>query len=148
MRSGSPRWRCGLKTSNADRDRLIAWAAAPSVAPTMVEADLARLAYRAGRDGIADRLALALAGARARAVGEDTAMVEAGGYWRLRRFLAGWTPPVFPLSGADLIAIGVPAGPKMGNLLRDLEEAWVDAGFAPDKAGLLERAESLKGQYL
>lgn len=137
-----------LKTSNADRDRLIAWAAAPSIAPTMVEGELARLAYRAGRGGIADRLALALAGARARAAGEDTAMVAAGGYWRLRRFLAGWTPPLFPLSGADLIAIGIPAGPKMGNLLRDLEEAWVDAGFAPDKAGLLERAESLKSQYL
>jgi tRNA nucleotidyltransferase/poly(A) polymerase len=75
-------------------------------------------------------------------------MIEAGGYSRLRRFLDGWQPPKFPLSGADLVALGVPAGPKMGNLLRDLEEAWIDAGFSPDRAGLLERAESLKNQYL
>ena len=79
---------------------------------------------------------------------DDKALLEAGGYVRLRRFLGGWTAPKFPLAGADLIAIGVPAGPKMGNLLRDLEEAWIDAGFAPDRAGLLEKAESLKSQYL
>ena len=137
-----------LKTSNADRDRLVAWAAAPSIAPATAEGDLAKLAYRAGGEGIADRLALALAGARARAAADDRALLDAGGYVRLRRFLAGWTPPKFPLAGADLIAIGVPAGPKMGNLLRDLEEAWIDAGFAPDRAGLLERAEGLKSQYL
>ncbi|MDN2579404.1 CCA tRNA nucleotidyltransferase [Aquibium sp. ELW1220] len=137
-----------LRAANAERDRLTAWAAAPSIAPAMGEGDLARLAYRAGREGIADRVTLALAGARARAAADDKAMLEAGGYFRLRRFLAGWTPPKFPLAGADLIAIGVPAGPKMGNLLRDLEEAWVDAGFTPDHAGLLEKAESLKNQYL
>jgi len=137
-----------LKIANAERDRLTAWAAAPAPTPAMTEGDLARLAYRAGRDGIADRLTLALAGARARAATDDKALLEAGGYVRLRRFLTAWAPPKFPLAGADLIAIGVPAGPKMGNLLRDLEEAWVDAGFAPDRAGLLEKAESLKSQYL
>lgn len=137
-----------LKTANAERDRLVGWAAAPAIAPTMAEGDLAKLAYRAGRGGIADRLALSLAGARARAAADDKALVEAGGYVRLRRFLDGWTAPKFPLAGADLIAIGVPAGPKMGNLLRDLEEAWIDAGFTPDRAGLLERAQGVKGQYL
>ena len=137
-----------LKTSNSERDRLVAWAAAPAVSPTMAEGDLAKLAYRSGREGIADRLTLSLAGARARATTDDKALLEAGGYVRLRRFLADWTAPKFPLAGADLIAIGVPAGPKMGNLLRDLEEAWIDAGFAPDRAGLLENAESLKSRYL
>jgi tRNA nucleotidyltransferase/poly(A) polymerase len=137
-----------LRLSNADRDRLAAWATAPSPTPTTTETELAKLAYRAGRAGIADRLALSLASARSRAAADDKAMIEAGGYSRLRRFLDGWQPPKFPLSGADLVALGVPAGPKMGNLLRDLEEAWIDAGFSPDRAGLLERAESLKNQYL
>ena len=36
----------------------------------------------------------------------------------------------------------------MGNLLRDLEEGWVDAGFTPDRDGLLAQAETLKGNYL
>ena len=137
-----------LKTANAERDRLVGWAAAPAIPPTMAEGELAKLAYRTGRAGIADRLTLALAGARARAAGDDEALVEAGGFVRLRRFLDGWTAPKFPLAGADLIALGVPSGPKMGNLLRDLEEAWVDAGFTPDRAGLLEKAETLKIQYL
>jgi tRNA nucleotidyltransferase/poly(A) polymerase len=137
-----------LKTSNAERDRLVAWAAAPAISATMAEGELAKLAYRSGREGIADRLTLSLAGARARAAADDKALLEAGGYVHLKRFLGGWTAPKFPLAGADLIAIGVPAGPKMGNLLRDLEEAWIDAGFSPGRDGLLDKAESLKSQYL
>ncbi|RST87981.1 CCA tRNA nucleotidyltransferase [Aquibium carbonis] len=137
-----------FKAANAERDRLVGWAAAPAIAPTMAEGDLAKLVYRAGREGIADRLALSLASARVRAATDDKALLEAGGYVRLRRFLDGWKAPKFPLAGADLIALGVPAGPKMGNLMRDLEETWVEAGFTPDRGGLLKTAETLKNQYL
>ena len=137
-----------LRLSNADRDRLVAWAAAPGMKPDMSESQLAKLAYRTGREGLSDRLTLALASARARAVEDDGALREAGGWYRLKKFLDGWDMPKFPVAGADLIALGVPAGPKMGNLLRDLEERWVDAGFTPDRDGLLAQAEILKSNYL
>nr|WP_246188782.1 CCA tRNA nucleotidyltransferase [Nitratireductor arenosus] len=137
-----------LKLSNGERDRLVAWAATPQIGHTASETELARLAYRAGRAGFDDRLRLALASARARAVTDDTAMIEAGGYYRLKKFLDGWTMPEFPVGGADLIAIGIPAGPKMGNALRDLEEIWIDSGFSLDRAELLARAEELKRTIL
>ncbi|MEO9612096.1 MAG: CCA tRNA nucleotidyltransferase [Nitratireductor sp.] len=137
-----------LKLANAERDRLVAWAATPQIGHTASETELARLAYRAGRAGFDDRLRLALASARARAVTDDTAMIEAGGYYRLNKFLDGWTMPDFPLGGADLIAIGIPAGPKMGNALRDLEEIWIDSGFVLDRDALLARAADMKQTIL
>ena len=137
-----------LKLANAERDRLVAWAATPQIDHTASETELARLAYRAGRAGFDDRLRLALASARARAFTDDTAMIEAGGYYRLKKFLDGWTMPEFPLGGADLIAIGIPAGPKMGNALRDLEEIWIDSGFVLDRDALLARAADMKQTIL
>ncbi len=137
-----------LKMSNAERDRLVAWASAPEVKPTTSESEMAKLAYRAGREGFSDKLRLALAGARARAASDDKALIEAGGYYRLNRFLEGWQTPQFPLKGADLVAIGIPPGPKMGNALRDLEEIWVDSGFALDRPALMERAERMKREIM
>lgn len=57
-----------------------------------------------------------------------------------------WTAPRFPLSGADVMAAGVPAGPELGQILRDIEEWWISAGFPNDhemiKAELKRRIAS------
>jgi tRNA nucleotidyltransferase/poly(A) polymerase len=53
-----------------------------------------------------------------------------------------WTPPSFPLSGADLIAEGVQPGPELGALLRELELRWLESGFVMDKPELLALARS------
>ena len=50
-----------------------------------------------------------------------------------------WTAPVFPIKGADLIAHGIPAGPRIGETLRTLENWWIGQDFAPDRAALLAR---------
>jgi poly(A) polymerase len=55
----------------------------------------------------------------------------------LCRFIAGWTEPRFPLSGADLQAAGMKPGPEMGRLLSELEAWWVAADFSPDRAACL-----------
>ena len=70
----------------------------------------------------------------------QVALVEAGGYSRLLTFAEKWTAPKFPLKGADLQAIGMPAGPDMGKLLKRLEEDWIESGFRLDRGALLERA--------
>lgn len=137
-----------LKLANAERDRLLAWAATPAVAPSTTETELAKLAYRAGREGFDDRLQMALASARARAASDDKAMIEAGGFYRLKKFLDGWTPPKFPLGGTDLVELGIPAGPKMGNALRDLEEMWIDSGFRLERSELVDEAERMKRELL
>ncbi len=44
-----------------------------------------------------------------------------------------WTAPVFPLSGADVLALGVEAGPQVGDALRKAEAWWVRQGFPEDE---------------
>lgn len=129
-----------LKLSNAEGERLTSWAPAPKVGPTASESEVAKKLYRCGRQPMLDRLRLSLASARARAAESNDALVEAGGYSRLLKFAENWNTPKFPLKGADLQAIGVPAGPAMGKLLKRLEEDWIEADFRPEGGALLERA--------
>jgi poly(A) polymerase len=49
----------------------------------------------------------------------------------------GWTPPTFPLRGADLIKAGVPKGPQLGKALTALEALWIKSGFSTEKPQLL-----------
>ncbi len=53
--------------------------------------------------------------------------------------LMAWVPPVFPLKGRDIIAYGVPAGPKISALMKQLEKAWIAADFTLDGEALLSR---------
>ncbi|MEW9836802.1 CCA tRNA nucleotidyltransferase [Mesorhizobium marinum] len=129
-----------LKLSNADAERLTEWAMAPAAVPATTERELARTLYRRGRQSIVDRLRLSLASARVRAAESDVALIEAGGYARQLKFAEKWAAPDFPLKGADLKGLGVPAGPGMGRLLKQLEEEWIEADFRPGRDALLERA--------
>ena len=58
----------------------------------------------------------------------------------------GWRPRAFPLSGSDVLARGVPAGPRVGDLLRAVEDWWIAADFAPDRAACLDRLRDLVGE--
>lgn len=40
--------------------------------------------------------------------------------------------PTFPLTGDDVMAAGIPAGPVVGRVLSDLKEAWVQSNFSMD----------------
>lgn len=50
-----------------------------------------------------------------------------------------WHPPRFPITGSDVLAIGVPAGPRVGELLNKLEDWWIAAGFPGDRTLLREK---------
>jgi poly(A) polymerase len=64
--------------------------------------------------------------------------------WRDRFTLPErWQPPRFPLSGADVMALGVPVGPRIGELLRALEAWWIAGDFAGDEAALRVRLGEL-----
>lgn len=44
--------------------------------------------------------------------------------------IADWPePPVFHLRGEDLLKAGLPAGPRIGELLKAIEARWIAAGF-------------------
>ncbi len=51
-----------------------------------------------------------------------------------------WTTPVFPLKGRDLIKLGGLKGPRIGQVLQQLERRWIEADFKPSREDLLAHA--------
>ncbi|MCC6598110.1 MAG: CCA tRNA nucleotidyltransferase [Alphaproteobacteria bacterium] len=75
--------------------------------------------YRHGRMAVMQALLIAVS---KRIVPES----EVG---RALPLIRNWEIPKFPVSGADLIAQGMSSGPALGHKLKELEDAWVRAGF-------------------
>jgi len=134
-----------LRFSNGEAARLRQWALTIAPESRTTETELAKKLYFGDRDGFLDRLRLALAATRARAVEDDQAMMEAGGFSRLLNFALKWERPVFPIKGADLAELGASPGPKLGATLRNLEKEWVESGFTADRGALLRRAAQALG---
>jgi tRNA nucleotidyltransferase/poly(A) polymerase len=132
-----------LKMSKAEGERLRQWASTPTVRPETSDAALAKLLYRGDRQGVVDRLRLDFAAARARAIEDDAALIQAGALSRLLGRAEQWQKPEFPLRGADLARLGAEPGPTMGTILSELEGAWVESSFALDRDALLQRAAKL-----
>lgn len=53
-----------------------------------------------------------------------------------------WNIPVFPVSGDDLLALGMKEGTDLGKALKELEQFWEENNYAPTKEALLKRAKS------
>ena len=58
-----------------------------------------------------------------------------------------WKAPTFPVTGADVLARGVEAGHEVGELLREVEEWWIECDFAPDRAAALEKLDVLVSEH-
>jgi poly(A) polymerase len=78
-----------------------------------------------------------------------TAWTRSGGLptskeWRHRFNLPErWQAPLLPIGGADVIALGVPTGPRVGELLRTLEQWWIAGDFVADETALRARLKEL-----
>jgi len=131
-----------LRMSKAEAARLADWASAKPLAPTTTEGELDRALYYGKPAGIMDRLRLAVVSARNRAVTDTDALTEAGAYARLLRQAEEWSRPAMPVKGNDLKQLGVKDGKALGDLLRELESAWVDSRFTLGREALLKRAAS------
>ena len=129
-----------LKLSKAEAARLSDWAMTTPPASSATDLALRQALYRGLPGGIRDRLSLSLVSARARAVSDTDALLEAGAYGRLLKLAQGWQKPVFPLKGADLTAMGMAPGREIGKLLRELEDAWIESGFSLTYDALIKRA--------
>ncbi len=126
-----------LKLSKVERERILGHAAAEPVTDGLTEPLLAKRLYRHGVEGTADRLKLALAADRAKAIASDDAMMEAGRLSRLLSFAQNWQRPVFPVSGKDLKDKGFAEGAALGHALTAMETRWVDSGFQLQRDALL-----------
>lgn len=55
----------------------------------------------------------------------------------LYEFASTLVVPAFPVTGKDLIALGMKAGPQMGNTISQLKDVWADLEYSTDKEYLL-----------
>jgi poly(A) polymerase len=69
---------------------------------------------------------------------------EVPGDWRgALVFAERWTPPELPVSGADILKLGLAPGPRVGALIGAVEEWWIAGDFAADRAACLVELERL-----
>jgi len=132
-----------LRLSKTEAAVLDHWASAPEIAPKLAETAFDRLLYRHGPQGLCLRLKLALASARTRGLADPDALAFTGLCQRLLARAGKWQKPAFPLNGGDMLAAGIPAGPKVGSALATIEEEWVAGNFRDGRVKLLARLEEL-----
>ena len=125
-----------LRFSNAWRDRFQGLAAPWPLDLEAPDAAQRRALYRLGRARFRD---LALLVAAERALAHDR-------FAQLLALARDWTPPVLPLTGHDVTALGIAPGPRVGALLTAVESWWEAADFAPGRAECLAHLARLAGR--
>ena len=116
------RWRL----SNAQRDRMRAWAALPAQLPKD-EVALRALAYRHSKQAIIDGLYV------------QTAMQRDNELAGFAQRIAAWKMPQMPVKGVDLLERGFEKGPNLGGKLKQLEDIWIESDFTLERSALLEQ---------
>ena len=56
---------------------------------------------------------------------------------------ASWVKPDFTIKATDVLNMGIPEGPKLGEILTELEEWWIDNDFIEDQFSLIERLKAI-----
>ena len=57
--------------------------------------------------------------------------------------IATWKAPTFPLRGEDVLALGIQEGPKVGELLGEVEDWWIECEFVPNREVALAKLRGL-----
>ena len=125
-----------LRLSNAQRDRLVAMLGTDQrIVSWMSPREARRAVYRLGVDTFCDRVLLAWSNIDHPSVTPQ---------WRaLLPMAQSWPRPTFPLTGEQIIAAGVPKGPLVGAVMREVEDWWIDHDFLDDPMSLVERLKAV-----
>ncbi len=125
-----------FRLSRADARRLRGLGAERgAVAPGMPQAAFRRMAYAEGAQRMQDLVLMDWAAAMSAGTVDETDAAWAA-LWAAAR---DWTAPDFPVSGADVMALGVSEGPEVGTLIAETKNWWVDENFTPDREACLAR---------
>ena len=117
-----------LRLSNPERDRLIGLAAPWPLDPTDDERAQRRALYRLGAERYRDLALLTAAEG-----GMDKPRLA-----ELLALATQWQPPRFPLAGRDVLALGIPPGVRVGELLAEVRQWWEEGDFSADRAACLD----------
>ncbi|PCJ72066.1 MAG: CCA tRNA nucleotidyltransferase [Rhodobiaceae bacterium] len=125
-----------LRLSNKDRSRITAMQTDQTkIVCYLSVREVHRALYWMGVQCFRDRVMLGWA-----ADGKSTNAMQ----WRAMVAMAdSWERPKMLLTGSMMQAAGVPEGPEMSRVFREVEEWWVDAGFTDDEFSLIERLKAI-----
>lgn len=125
-----------LRLSNDVRDRLVAaMGQTPRITSWMSPRESRRTVYKIGVQAFSDRIKL---------LWSRVTRSAATHQWRgLLALAESWTPPPFPLTGEDVLKSGVPKGPMVGKVLREVEDWWIDHDFIDDKFSAIEKLKAV-----
>ena len=111
-----------LRLSNSEYERIARMAMPdPAFDPAVPEREAKAFIYRYGPEAFSDGAVVAWARSG-----------DSSGDERRRQRLslpARWKAPELPVRGADVLALGVPAGPDVGRVLGRFEEWWIGEDF-------------------
>ena len=126
-----------LKLSNEERARLrgALGRAGERIVSYLSPREVRRHLYKLGPQAFCDRVLLAWAG--------DTSMIRSTQWRALLAMANGYLRPKLPLTGEEVVAAGIAAGPKVGAVLREVEAWWIDADFTDDKLSIVERLKAV-----
>ena len=141
-RDGAERVAQRLRLSNQETERLATLAAPPTaVTPDLAARARRRALHRLGAGTFRDLALLAWAG--------EMAITPHGPQGRSAAWIAllseadAWQPLAFPLKGRDALALGVPEGPRVGELLAQVEAWWEDGDFRAGREECLAKLKAL-----
>ena len=115
-----------LRFSNKQKERLTVMCG-KDVMPDLSSPARRELLYKIGKTGFVDQTLLLWA-----ALGLDA---------NLAHYLEEadqWDAPEFPVTGRDLLTLGVGEGEQLGKLLKKMEESWIASDFTQTKDELLQ----------
>tara|TARA_R110000824_G_scaffold390760_7_gene587723 strand:+ start:27306 stop:28547 length:1242 start_codon:yes stop_codon:yes gene_type:complete len=125
-----------LRLSNRDRDRITAMLTDQTkIVAYLSIREVRKALYLIGVECFKDRVMLGWAGDRP---GHNNFQ------WRAMLAMAdSWQKPEFPLTGQMIKAAGVPEGPEIGRVSREVEEWWIDSDFTDDEFSIIERLKAV-----
>ena len=125
-----------LRLSNHERAWLELLATPPlAVTPALDGKARRRALHRLGASAFRDLALLDAAGRR-----------EEAGVAELLAEAAAWTPVALPIRGQDALDRGVPAGPRVGELIAAVERWWEEGDYRAGRTACLGELERLIGQ--
>ena len=134
------RWRL----SNHDSARLSDMTEPLGTSPDAPKPEIHQLLYEGDPETLRDRALLAWADEIALEARLPRHRTDA--WIALLELIEQWQGPVFPLTGSDVLTLGISPGPEVGRLLRVVEEWWSEQGFPDDRTLCLDKLREISGE--
>ena len=128
-----------LKLSKTVETRLKRINTTPNLfSTTLEEPDLYKILYKNGKQSFLDNLLITSANFPERMPSNWISLVQ---------MASAWVPPLCPISGADVLALGIPEGPLVGRMVIEAENWWIDSNFNASRRETLDHLMTLSQQW-